>query len=441
MMIQWKTLFPVLPLALLAASVQADTADKGQQLAAAGDCIACHTTAGGKPYAGGLKMSTPVGAIYSTNITPDKATGIGSYSYDDFARAVRGGVAKDGHNLYPAMPYPSFAKISDADMHILYDFFMHQVPPVNQANRDSDIPWPLNMRWPLSLWNLAFHDDEPFREEAGQSAQWNRGAYLVQGLAHCGTCHTPRGIGFQEKALDQRDEAFLTGGTLEGWHAPDLTGNVKSGLGRWSPQEIAQFLKTGQTDTTAAFGSMTDVVAHSTQHLSDDDLAAVAVYLKSLKSSNPQAVAPLADPSTAQALVKGDLSQRGAREYMDNCSSCHRLDGKGYRKTFPALAHNSAVLSDDPSSLISVVLRGGQMAVTKEAPTGLTMPAFAWRLDDKQVADLLTFVRSSWGNRAPEVTPDEVKKLRESVSTVERKDPQKNNQDDLRKSQQAASEQ
>jgi mono/diheme cytochrome c family protein len=354
---------------------------------------------------------------------------------------VRGGVAKDGHNLYPAMPYPSFAKISDADMHILYDFFMHQVPPVNQANRDSDIPWPLNMRWPLSLWNLAFHDDEPFREEAGQSAQWNRGAYLVQGLAHCGTCHTPRGIGFQEKALDQRDEAFLTGGTLEGWHAPDLTGNVKSGLGRWSPQEIAQFLKTGQTDTTAAFGSMTDVVAHSTQHLSDDDLAAVAVYLKSLKSSNPQAVAPLADPSTAQALVKGDLSQRGAREYMDNCSSCHRLDGKGYRKTFPALAHNSAVLSDDPSSLISVVLRGGQMAVTKEAPTGLTMPAFAWRLDDKQVADLLTFVRSSWGNRAPEVTPDEVKKLRESVSTVERKDPQKNNQDDLRKSQQAASEQ
>ncbi|EBY2753078.1 cytochrome c [Salmonella enterica subsp. enterica serovar Kottbus] len=416
MTIQWKKLFPILPLALLTSAVQAGTPrqnlSQGQQLVAAGDCIACHTAQGGKSYAGGLKMSTPLGAIYSTNITPDKETGIGDYSYDDFARAVREGVAKDGRNLYPAMPYTSYARVNDQDLHILYDFFMHQVPAVKQQNRDSDIPWPLSMRWPLSVWNMVFHDDAVFKTDSSQSAQWNRGAYLVQGLAHCGTCHTPRGIGFQEKALDQNDAAYLTGGTLEGWHAPDLTGNVKSGLGRWSAQDIAEFLRTGRTDNSAAFGSMTDVVAHSTQHLSSDDLEAVAVYLKSLKSSDPQAVAPKADTTTSLALLKGDMSKPGAQEYMDNCSACHRIDGQGYAKTFPALAHNAAVLSDDPSSLISVVLRGGQMAVTQEAPTGLTMPDFAWRLDDKQVADLLTFVRSSWGNNAPAVTVNEVKTLR-----------------------------
>ncbi|MHC0469012.1 c-type cytochrome [Citrobacter sp. EBS8] len=419
MTIQWKALLPVLPLALLASAVQAGTTSQsfsqGEQLAAAGDCVACHTAAGGKAYAGGLKMSTPIGAVYSTNITPDKETGIGNYRYEDFVKAVREGVAKDGRNLYPAMPYTSYAKITDRDMHILYDFFMQQVPAVKQQNRDSDIPWPLSMRWPLSIWNGIFHDDAVFMPDGAQSAQWNRGAYLVQGLAHCGTCHTPRGIGFQEKALDQNGAAYLTGGTLEGWHAPDLTGNVKSGLGRWSAQEITEFLKNGRTDNSAAFGSMADVVAHSTQHLSDDDLAAVAVYLKSLKSSDPQAVAPKADTETSLALIKGDMSKPGAQEYMDNCSACHRIDGQGYAKTFPALAHNSAVLSDDPSSLISVVLRGGQMAVTQDAPTGLTMPDFAWRLDDKQVASLLTFVRSSWGNNAPAVTADDVKKLRKDL--------------------------
>lgn len=419
MTIQWKARLPVLSFILLVSTGQAGATvqnlTQGQQMAAAGDCIACHSTAGGKPYAGGLKMSTPVGAIYSTNITPDKETGIGNYRYEDFVKAVRYGVAKDGRNLYPAMPYTSYSKINEEDMHILYDFFMHQVSAVKQQNRDSDILWPLNMRWPLSLWKIAFHDDAVFRPDSSRSAQWNRGAYLVQGLAHCGSCHTPRGIGFQEKALDQNDAAYLTGGTLEGWHAPDLTGNMKSGLGRWSAQDIVEFLKTGRTTGSAAFGSMTDVVAHSTQYLSGEDLAAVAVYLKSLKASNPQAMAPGTDTETSLALIKGDVSKPGAQEYMDNCSACHRIDGRGYAKTFPALAHNSAVLSNDTSSLISVVLLGSQMAITQDAPTGLTMPDFAWRLDDKQIADLLTFVRSGWGNNAPAVTKEEVKGLRKDL--------------------------
>ena len=434
MNIRLKSFLPLLSLALLPLAVHAaegsDNISKGQYLATAGDCGACHTAAGAKPFSGGLKMSTPVGAIYSTNITPDKTTGIGEYSYADFAKALREGVAKDGHHLYPAMPYTAFARINDADMHALYDYFMKEVKPVKQPNRDSDIPWPLNMRWPLAAWNLMFHDDKVFQPDSSQSVEWNRGAYLVQGLEHCGTCHTPRGIAFQEKALDQKDAVYLTGGTLEGWHAPDLTGSLKDGLGNWQPEEIVTFLRTGRTDTTAAFGSMTDVIEHSTQHLSDADLKAMATYLKSLKASEPGTKMPAADDKTTAALIKGDMSHPGAQEYMDNCSACHRINGEGYAKTFPALAHNSAVLSDDPSSLISIVLRGGKMAVTKEAVTGLTMPDFAWRLNDQQVADLLTFVRGSWGNQAPAVTADQVQKLRKSLSTVERKDPNKENEPD-----------
>lgn len=422
MKFQWKTRLSLLALAALySAAAQAEPATRGQQLAAAGDCIACHTAAGGKPFAGGLKMSTPIGAVYSTNITPDKRTGIGEYGYDDFVKAVRGGVAKDGHNLYPAMPYTSFSKISDADMRLLYDYFMQQVKPVSQANRETDIPWPLSIRWPLAMWNWVFHNDETFQPDKGQSEEWNRGAYLVQGLGHCGSCHTPRGIGFQEKALDQHDDAWLTGGTLEDWHAPDLTSNVREGLGRWSEQDIAEFLKTGHTDGSAAFGSMSDVVVDSTQHLSDQDLKAIAVYLKSLKSSDPQAVAPKTDTETAAALTKGDVSRPGAQEYMDNCAACHRIGGQGYAKTYPALAHNPAVLSSDPSSLISVVLRGGKTPVTKEAITGLAMPGFAWRLDDRQMANLLTFVRSGWGNDAPAVTADEVEKIRKNMPKIDEK--------------------
>ncbi|NDJ56337.1 c-type cytochrome [Enterobacteriaceae bacterium 4M9] len=422
---RWTAFLALLPLAVLVQNANASDdalATRGEYLARAGDCVACHSTAGGKPFAGGLKMSTPVGAIYSTNITPDNATGIGEYSYDDFARALREGVAKDGRNLYPAMPYTSFVKISDEDMRALYAYFMQRVKPVNQQNRDSDIPWPLNMRWPLAAWNWLFASSEAFTPDPTLSAQQNRGAYLVQGLGHCGTCHTPRGMGFQEKALDQRDSAYLTGGTLEGWHAPNLTGNAREGLGRWSAAEIAQFLKTGQTAHAAAFGSMTDVVSDSTQHLSDEDVQAIAAYLKTLKPSDPQSTAPADNSDTTAALIRGDVSKPGAQVYMDNCAACHRTDGKGYASTFPALAHNSAVLSDDPSSLISLVLKGGKAPVTQQAITGLAMPDFGWRLDDKQVADVLTFIRSGWGNNAVAVTPDEVKALRQNISTVERKE-------------------
>lgn len=421
-MLKWNTQLSALSLLVLSQSCFSSPAlNAGQELVAAGDCVACHTAPGGKNFSGGLKMSTPIGAIYSTNITPDKENGIGNYTYDDFVKAVRGGVAKDGHHLYSAMPYISFAKITDADMKVLYDYFMHSVPAVSQKNQDSDIPWPLNIRWPLALWNQLFYDGKTYQKDPRKSAEWNRGAYLVQGLAHCGTCHTPRGIGFQEKALDQHHPAYLTGGTLEGWHASDLTGNIKDGLSRWSTSQIVEFLKTGRTDQSAAFGSMTDVIEHSTQYLSQQDLRSIAIYLKSLKPSTDKAVAPKENYTTRIALLKGDMSQKGAQEYMDNCSACHRIDGRGYTKTFPALALNSAVLSDDPSSLINIVLRGSKMAVTQDAATGLTMPDFGWRLDNQQVANVVTFIRQSWGNNASTVTSDQVEKFRNMDSTSERK--------------------
>jgi mono/diheme cytochrome c family protein len=411
---KWKRVLPLLPL-LLAGRVWADdgvdSISRGEYLAKAGDCGACHSPKGSEAFAGGLKMSTPVGAIYSTNITSDKETGIGNYSYDEFANALRHGVAKDGHHLYPAMPYTSFAKINDTDMHALYDYFM-QVKAVNHPNRDSDIPWPLSMRWPLAMWDWVFHDDAPFKPDSTQSGDWNQGAYLVQGLGHCGSCHTPRGIGFQEKGLDQRDADYLTGGTLEGWHAPNLTGNRRDGLGTWKINDIKRFLKTGHNATNTAFGPMGEVVEQSTQHLSDDDLNAIAVYLKALSASDPDQLPIQADNKTVNALIRGDVQQTGAQEYVDNCAACHRLDGKGYQNTFPALAQNSAVMSDDPSSLISLVLKGDHTPSTKTAPSGLAMPDFGWRLDDQQAADVVTFIRNAWGNQAPAVTADQVKKLR-----------------------------
>lgn len=388
----------------------------GQQLVAAGDCISCHTAKDGAPFAGGLKMITPIGAVYSSNITPDKTFGIGNYSYDDFVKAVREGVAKDGRNLYPAMPYTSYAKVTDQDMRMIYDYFMTQVKPVKQANLESDIPWLISMRWPLAVWNEIYLDNSIYQADNSQSEQWNRGAYLVQGLAHCGACHTSRGIGFAEKALDQSDQTYLTGALIDNWYAPDLTENAISGLGNWSKQDIIQFLKTGHNDKNAAFGSMSDVIKNSTQYLSDEDLTSIAVYLKSLTSTSKHSASSTTN-NTTTSLVAGDMSQPGAQEYMDNCSACHRIDGQGYTKTFPSLAGSPVVLSEKPDSLIRIVLNGSQVPVTQDAPTGLTMPDFAWRLDDLQMANLLTFIRSSWGNNAEKVTVSDVKSVRDATTT------------------------
>ncbi len=387
----------------------------GEYLSRVGDCAACHTNQGGKTFAGGLPMSTPIGAIYSSNITPDPKTGIGNYSFDDFNKAVRFGVSKKLGRLYPAMPYTSFVKVSESDMQDLYLYFMYGVKPIAEPDKESDIPWPLSIRWPLAVWDGIFRHDGIYQADASQSDEWNRGAYLVQGLGHCGACHSPRGIGFQEKGLDSSDEAYLTGGTLEGWHAPALTADKRLGLGSWSQKEIAQFLKTGHTEKTAAFGSMVDVIQDSTQYMSDSDLMAIAAYLGTVGAEANKYSKPAESDqgATRKALYYGDMSQPGAQLYVDNCAACHRTDGKGYTNTFPALAQNPVLLSEDPSSLISLVLHGSKVPMTQSAPTGLTMPDFGWRLNDQEVADLVTFIRNGWGNKAPAVSKDDVADLRE----------------------------
>lgn len=395
---------------------------QGEYLSRAGDCVACHTAPGGKPFAGGLKMSTPVGAIYSSNITPDKNSGIGDYSEEDFNKALRQGIAKDGHHLYPAMPYPSFSKMTDNDVHNLYLYFTHQVTAVDQKNRESDIPFPLNMRWPLAVWNSVFLEKKPYYSDPQQTADWNRGAYLVQGLGHCGSCHTPRGIGYQEKALDQNDDDYLSGGTLEGWHAPNLRGDATTGLGQWNEEEISQFLERGHTERSAAFGSMVDVIQDSTQYLTDDDRHAIAVYLKSLPADGKLRV-QVNNDSTTEALQKGDVSKPGAQVYLDNCSGCHLSSGQGEKNAFPQLAQNPAVVSEDASSVINIVLNGSHAPKTKTAPTGLTMPGFAWRLDDQQVADVVNFIRNGWGNQAPDISASQVSEIRKLTKPAEPKKP------------------
>jgi len=386
-----------------------------EYLARAADCVACHSIPGGKGFAGGLKMGTPLGAIYSTNITPDPETGIGRYSLADFDLAVRHGIAKDGRHLYPAMPYPSYAKLADADVVALYRFFMKQVPPVHQANLKSEIPALLSLRWPVAFWNFFFAPSAGYVAKPGHDAVWNRGAYLVQGPGHCGACHTPRGIGMQEKALDDSGANFLAGAELDAWYAPSLCGDMRTGLGTWSTQDIGEFLKHGHNRVGSAFGSMTDVINNSTSYFSDSDIDAIAVYLKSLPArSVQQAVAY--DNATTDALRNSPTTQPGAAIYASDCASCHGFDAKGFTSYMPALAGNPVVLDENPSSLINVLLNGSVPLVAMGTPDAYRMPQFRQQLSDQDAADVITFMRNRWGNQAPAVTATQVAKLRKTTN-------------------------
>jgi mono/diheme cytochrome c family protein len=399
---------------------------RGDYLARAGDCIACHTATGGKPFAGGLKFATPIGGIYSTNITPDPDTGIGKWTLDDFERAVRMGVRKSGDTMYPAMPYPSYARLTDDDMKALYAYFMRGVAPVHQDNRKVDIMWPLSMRWPLAIWRKMFAPaPKPFDATAYADPIVARGAYLVQGLGHCGACHTPRAPTMQERGLTDADGPdYLSGGAaIDGWVPTSLRGEPRTGLGTWTDTEIVQFLKTGRTLHTAAFGGMTDVVGHSMQHMSDEDLAAIARYLKTLAPRDSSETPYRYDAAVAQALRSGDASKPGAAVYRDNCAACHRSDGRGYTRVFPALGGNPVVQGADPTSLIHVVLEGSALEGTHTAPSTITMPPFGWRLTDREVADVATFVRTSWGNTGAPVTAEQVAKVRKSVPATRPEPP------------------
>jgi mono/diheme cytochrome c family protein len=393
---------------------QADDAalvKQGEYISRLGDCSACHSIPGKPAFSGGLAIESNLGTIYSTNITPDKDHGIGNYSEQQFSDAVRKGVLPDGKRLYPAMPYPDYAKINDRDMHALYAYFMQGVKPSADVPPETDLSFPFSQRWGMRVWNWAFVSDKPFQPIGGATAEVNRGAYLVESLGHCGSCHTPRGLGMNEKALDSGDDQFLAGGNLNGWEVPSLRG-----LPHWTEQETVDYLATGRNDKAAVGGEMTSVVEHSTSYMSDADLKAIAAYLKFI-GGNPAAPAAqetTISPTEAKLTAAKNLSA-GERLYLDNCGACHFVTGKGAPGVFPQLDQATIVNAGDPGGLIHTILAGAQQPSTAKAPSTLAMPGFANRLSDDQVAQLATFIRQGWSNKASAVTADQVAKVRESL--------------------------
>lgn len=387
---------------------------QGEVLARAGDCVACHTAHGGKPFAGGLGIKSPIGTIYSTNITPDKSTGIGTWTYGDFERAVRRGIGHDGSALYPAMPFPSYAKVTDADSEALYAYFMNAVTPVQQANQANDIPFPLSARWPLAYWRSLFAPlpGSTAPVAASADAQIARGAYLVQGLGHCGSCHTPRALTMQEKGLDDSSSHYLGGAELNEWAVPPLRG-----VRHWSAEELVAYLATGRNSTAAVAGEMKDVVQNSTSHMSKEDLQAIAAYLKSIPGDDRPVAADLEArrSATITKLTAATDLDLGQRLYLDNCGACHFVTGQGAPRTFPHLDGASIINSPNPTGLIHVILAGAQTPSTAQAPSILPMPGFAGRMDDSEVAALATFLRQGWGNDAPAVSAGQVGDVRKGL--------------------------
>ena len=388
-------------------ATQADSLiEQGKYVAQLGDCIACHTAKGGATMAGGLELSTPMGTLYSSNITPDPDTGIGRYTFEQFDRAMREGVTPAGDNLYPAMPYPSYAKMSEGDMRALYAYLLQGVTPIRQVNQPADMSWPFNQRWGLWFWNRVFVDNQPFVADPAKDERVNRGAYLVQGLGHCGACHTPRGIAFQEKAMSDAGssgEHYLAGETVEHWRALSLR-NL------WTVDDTVQLLKTGQNRFATVSGNMAEVIHHSTQHFTDNDLISIATYLKSLpagKNDLPVPTQPLTPVQPPAAL----FSSRGGLGYTQFCADCHRPDGGGVPAMFPPLAGNPSLASTDPTSLLHITLTGWKTAETLTHPRVYTMPGFA-RLSDQEIAEILSFIRTSWGNSGSQISPAQVKQMR-----------------------------
>lgn len=387
---------------------------RGAYLARLGDCAACHSVPGKRAYSGGLRMGIPIGAIYTTNITPDPKNGIGRMSLDDFDRALRFGVA-GGHSLYPAMPFTSYYNTRPDDVAALYTYFKYGVPAAAVPNRPNDIVFPLSMRWPLTFWRWFFAPKpKPFVASPGMDFDISQGAYFVEGLGHCGECHTPRAVTMQVKATTPAGgAAYLSGAVIENYFAPSLRNGGPGTLGAWSEEELAQFLETGANAQGIAFGSMSDVIIHSTQYMTPADARSTAKYLKSLRSPREEPAARFAyDPLEHLALKNGDASKPGARIYLDNCAACHRPDGMGYERVFPRLAGNPVVQAENPQSLISIVLDGSQTPRTPRTPAQFTMPRFAWRLSDKDVADVVNFIRTSWGNSASPASSADVAKIR-----------------------------
>lgn len=413
------------PLALLgllvaASAHAADITDaallqRGHYLATAGDCVACHTAPGGKPYAGGLPMPTPIGDIISTNITPSTSAGIGRYTEQQFSDALRKGIRADGKHLYPAMPYTAYAQLTDDDVHALYAFFMHGVAPVDSKPAPTRLPFPFNIRLSMAAWNLLFLDNKPYTPDPARSAEWNRGAYLARGLAHCSTCHTPRNL-----LMAERSSRELAGGAVGTWLAPNITSDANSGIGNWSEQDQVDYLKSGHARNKAqAAGPMAEAVDHSLQYLEPADLQAIATYLKTVPAQHDAADTQPVD--SRGAAFDGVADQRGtalpddaqqwsgAQLYDANCASCHQASGEGsFDGGLPPLFHNTATGRARADNLVLVILEG----IRWTDASGVHMPAFANDLSDQQIATLANYLTQHYGNPTATVDAAQVGMLR-----------------------------
>ncbi len=378
--------------------------ERGALLARAGNCMGCHTTRGGQPYAGGRAIVTPFGDIYASNITPDADTGIGRWSADDFWRALHNGKSKDGSMLYPAFPYPSYTQVTRDDADALYAF-LRTIPPVRQTNREHRLAFPYNQRLVLAFWRTLYFRPGEYRHDTKRSDEWNRGAYLVRGLGHCTACHTPRDV-----LGGSIDSQHLSGGIIPAlnWHAPALTGG-SSGLGEWEIHEIAELLGTGVSARGAAIGPMVEVVSSSLQYLPKEDLYAMALYLKSLPAVSAKSRAPTLSPRSAE---DQSVLALGATVYKQHCVDCHGADGRGAPNAYPALAGYVSVTSDSGLNAIRLVLNGGFPPSTAGNPRPYGMPPFGTMLSDEEVAAVVSYVRHQWGWQGPLVSTNEVRRAR-----------------------------
>jgi mono/diheme cytochrome c family protein len=370
--------------------------DRGRYLTEAADCAACHTDPrSGKPFAGGRPIQTPFGTVVAANITPDRKTGIGTWSDKQFDDAVRHGRMPDGM-LYPAMPYPYYTRMSRDDV-LAIRAYLRTLTPVENAVHSNQLPFPFSIRAMMHVWDGLYFNDKPYAPDPSKSALWNRGAYLVQGAGHCGACHTPKNFLGGDKAR----QAFQ-GYTLQGWFAPNITNDEARGLGKWSVEDIASYLKTGHNRLAAASGMMGEEVALASSRMTDPDLQAIATYLKDQPGQSP----PNAAPVNAMSMKAGKAI------YEDLCSACHAPDGRGVPYLIPNLAESSSVASRDDTSIVRVVVHGSESVATDKEPTGPAMPAFGWQLNDDQIAAVATYIRNSWGHAASPVTAAEVSKAR-----------------------------
>jgi mono/diheme cytochrome c family protein len=376
--------------------------ERGRYLAVLSDCASCHTVPGGnQPFAGGRPIETPFGNIVAPNITPDPETGIGSWSDEAFDAAVRGGLRRNGSRLYPAMPYTAYTKMSRDDV-LAIRAYLNTVTPVRNAVVANALPFPFNIRTSMRVWNALYFSQGDYKPDSQKSAEWNRGAFLVDGPGHCGACHTPKTFLGGDKT-----DRYLRGGFLQGWSAPDITNDARVGLGAWSTEELVAYLKSGHNRVSAATGPMAEVISLSTEHMTDPDLKAIATYLKSLSGKR----------DLPQALRKDNPAMvAGAAIYRDQCSACHGIDGKGVAELFPSIADSSMVKSDDPATSIRIVLRGARSVGTPAQPTAPGMPSYGRQLDDVQIAAVLTYMRNNWGPAAAPVGAGDVARVRSDTA-------------------------